>query len=100
MKLRSQLGVKTMTAITELKMYIRNEEMWNGTKQRLKREFATCVVDTHNDAPNSDTTSTMPLPQPTVSMPTSTLTTSHPNATSTPSTADTSASGSGVPDWS
>jgi hypothetical protein len=38
-KLRSCLGTEVMTTIGELKMYIRDEEMRDGTKKRLKREL-------------------------------------------------------------
>jgi hypothetical protein len=40
MKLRSHLGTKTMTAISELKMHLRDEDVRIGTKTCLKREFA------------------------------------------------------------
>lgn len=40
-KLRNRLGVDTLTALSELKMHIRDEHLRKDTKTRLKRRFAT-----------------------------------------------------------
>lgn len=39
-KLRNRLGVDTLTALSELKMHVRDEHLQKQTKERMKRVFA------------------------------------------------------------
>lgn len=39
-KLRNRLGINALEALAELKMHVRDENLWNHSKKQLKRMFA------------------------------------------------------------
>jgi hypothetical protein len=63
-KLRNRLGMQTMTAISELKMHIRDENIRNQTKTRLKREFATRTSPSSTVDRSAAALSTETYPEP------------------------------------